>query len=238
MVSGAGMTSSSTPSTRGQGLLEAGEPGPDRPRRFGIAHEGDPSVTQAGQVVGDEAAAGEIVDGDRQGVGALFGAVDQHHGGLTVRQRVGLLAHLVVVRDHDQSRDPAFGVLAQVALFALRVACAVGHQDGPGSLRGPLLHPAGDLHEAGVPGVEQHQPDRRGVAGPQVTCRLITDEPQLGDGGLDPGPSGGAYPLRMVQHMRDGAVRNPGVGGDIAAADPALGLDDWRSGIDTSQLCT
>jgi hypothetical protein len=99
-----------------------------------------------------------------------------------------------------------------LALFA-GVAVA-DEQRQVGVLRGEL-DTLGDVVEERVGAVEHHV--REGAAGtrPQLACRLVAHEAQLGHGALDPLPGAGADHLGPVHHVGDRAEGDAGRAGDV-----------------------
>ena len=84
------------------------------------------------------------------------------------------------------------------------------------SVRGGLLHAAGNLGEERVVEVQHDQRDRRTADAAQLSRSVVPDEAKLVDRPLDALASWHSDHIRTIENVRDGANRHAGARGDIA----------------------
>ena len=181
----------------------------DLPQAGGAGDVGDAAVSERDEVAGCERAARDVVDGDR-GVGAGGDvAVDDDPGDAVLGETLQMWPG-VPDRAEEHPADALLFEQGQVGVLTVGLLGAVAHQDGDAVFGCALLGAGGHVVEEGVGGVEDDQPDAVAEPRAELACGFVADEPEGGDRLVDSLAGGAGDPVGSVEHVGDGADRDPG----------------------------
>ncbi len=189
----------------GEDRTEAGAAVVDRAKLVRAADERQAAPAGAQEVLGGEARAEHVVDGDA--AVAVRGRREVHEDeGRLARGGLRDRGHVLVVGQRDEgARDAQLAEHLQVLELAADVVVAVGKDHV--HARGGRCRPgaARDVDEQRVAQVGEHEAEHAGPTGGQRARDAVGAVAELGHGALDALARGRGDPARVVEDVRDGA---------------------------------